>query len=60
MHGFDDYHALDADQINKLHYGTTKKLVTEMDEMKSRVALLEAQNAELVARLSTIEARIEA
>lgn len=41
MHGFDDYHALEGDQINKIHFGTTKKLVELVESLTKKVAALE-------------------
>jgi hypothetical protein len=47
MHGFNDYHALETDQINKVHFGTTKKLVELVETLTAKVEVLEARLAAL-------------
>lgn len=40
-HGLPDFHYLDVDQIHKVMYGTIRKLMDDVDDLKKRLAVLE-------------------
>jgi hypothetical protein len=50
--GFDDFRTLDTDQIYKMHFGCTKKLIIDKEILESKVATLEAQLAALLTQLN--------
>ncbi|MFO0002597.1 MAG: hypothetical protein ACK559_15830, partial [bacterium] len=52
-YGFSDFRSLDVDQLQKMHYGATKKLIMDKEA-------LEATVADQASRISTLEAQLNA
>jgi len=58
-YGFSDFRSLDVDQIQKMLYGATKKLIVDKEALEvtvadqaSRIATLEAQLSSLLTHLN--------
>ena len=54
MNGYDDFHALETGQINAVHFGATKKLMTVVEQQTAQLQHQSTQIANLLADNSTL------
>jgi hypothetical protein len=54
MHGYDDFHAMESGQLNAMHFGATKKLMSVVETQSTQIAHLLADNSTLTSMCSFI------
>ena len=54
MHGYDDFHAMESGQLNAMHYGATKKLMSVVERQTAQLVEQSTQMAQLLADNSTL------
>ena len=58
MHGYDDFHAMESGQLNAMHYGATKKLMSVVERQTAQLVEQSTQIAHLLADNSTLTSYI--
>jgi len=53
-YGFEDFRSLDVDQVYKMHYGATRKLIIDKEILEEKVTTLQNQLNALLNQLNIV------